>query len=40
MGALTSKVGRESDALARAIGAVVEGLTFYDLANAAVAEIA
>jgi len=36
---LTSKVGRESDALARAIGAVVEGLTFYDLANAAVAEM-
>jgi len=35
---LTSKVGRESDALARAIGAVVEGLTFYDLANAAVAD--
>src|SRR2546429_9012051 len=38
-GTLTSKVGRESDALARAIGAVVEGLTFYDLANAAVAEM-
>ncbi len=28
-----------SDALARAFGAVVEGLTFYDLANAAVAEM-
>ena len=38
-GALISKVGKESDALARAIGAVVEGLTFYDLANAAVAEM-
>jgi hypothetical protein len=36
---LTSKVGRDSDALGRAIGAVVEGLTFYDLANAAVAEM-
>ena len=36
---MTSKGGRESDALARAIGAVVEGLTFYDLANAAVAEM-
>ena len=36
---MTSKVGRESDALARAIGAVIEGLTFYDLANAAVAEM-
>ncbi len=38
-GALTSKGGRESDALARAIGAVVEGLTFYDLAHVAVAEM-
>src|SRR3989440_7696933 len=38
-GTLTSKVGRESDVLARAIGAVVEGLTFYDLANAAGAEM-
>jgi rubrerythrin len=36
---LTSKGGKESDALARAIGAVVEGLTFYDLAHAAVAEM-
>ena len=36
---MTSKGGKESDALARAIGAVVEGLTFYDLANAAVAEM-
>jgi len=36
---LTSKGGHESGALARAIGAVVEGLTFYDLANAAVAEV-
>ncbi len=36
---MTSKGGKDSDALARAIGAVVEGLTFYDLANAAVAEM-
>ena len=36
---MTSKEWKESDALARAIGAVVEGLTFYDLANAAVAEM-
>lgn len=36
---MTSKGGKESDALARAIGAVVEGMTFYDLANAAVAEV-
>lgn len=36
---MTSKVGRETDALGRAIGAVLEGLTFYDLANAAVAEM-
>ncbi len=36
---MTSKGGHESGALARAIGAVVEGLTFYDLANAAVAEV-
>jgi len=36
---VTSKLGGESDVLARAIGAVVEGLTFYDLANAAVAEM-
>lgn len=36
---MTSMGGKESDALSRAIGAVVEGLTFYDLANAAVAEM-
>jgi len=36
---LTSKGGKESDALARAFGALVEGLTFYDLANVAVAEM-
>ncbi|MCI4371097.1 MAG: hypothetical protein L3J78_00425 [Thermoplasmata archaeon] len=36
---MTTKVGKEADALARAIGAVVEGVTFYDLANAAVAEM-
>src|SRR5213596_2671220 len=36
---LTLKVGKGSDALVRALGAVVEGLTFYDLANAAVAEM-
>lgn len=36
---MTSKGGKASDALARAIGAVVEGLTFYDLANTAVAEV-
>ncbi|MGI0149262.1 MAG: rubredoxin-like domain-containing protein, partial [Thermoplasmata archaeon] len=36
---MTSKVGKESDALGRAIGAVLEGLRFYDLANAAVAEM-
>ena len=36
---MTGKVGREADALGRAIGAVLEGLTFYDLANAAVAEM-
>lgn len=36
---MTAKGGKESDALARAIGAVVEGLTFYDLANVAVAEV-
>src|SRR5207247_352540 len=36
---LTLKVGKDSDALVRALGAVVEGLTFYDLANAAVAEM-
>jgi len=36
---LTSKGGKDSDALARALGAVVEGITFYDLANAAVAEM-
>src|SRR5437660_9237438 len=36
-GTLTSKVGKESDALARASGAVVGGLTCYDLASAAVA---
>ena len=28
---MTSKGGKESDALARAFGALVEGLTFYDL---------
>jgi len=38
-GYLTSKGGKESDALARAFGALVEGLTFYDLANVAVAEM-
>jgi predicted Zn-ribbon and HTH transcriptional regulator len=36
---VTSKGGKESDALARAVGAIVEGLTFYDLANSAVAEV-
>ena len=36
---MTSKGGKESDALGRAIGAVVEGLTFYDLAHVAVAEM-
>src|SRR6266550_658781 len=36
---LTLKVGKDSEALVRALGAVVEGLTFYDLANAAVAEV-
>ncbi|HWM50401.1 MAG TPA: hypothetical protein VNO76_03530 [Thermoplasmata archaeon] len=36
---MTSKGGKDSDALARALGAVVEGITFYDLANAAVAEM-
>lgn len=36
---MTSTTGRESDALGRAIGTVLEGLTFYDLANAAVAEM-
>jgi hypothetical protein len=36
---LTSKGGKESDALARALGAVLEGVTFYDLAHAAVAEM-
>src|SRR5438094_5731686 len=36
---LTWKVGKDSDALVRPLGAVVEGLTFYDLANAAVAEM-
>jgi hypothetical protein len=36
---LTSKTGGESDALSRAIGVVLEGLTFYDLANVAVAEM-
>ncbi len=36
---MTSKGGKESDALARAVGAIVEGLRFYDLANAAVAEV-
>ncbi len=36
---MTSKGGKESGALARAIGAVVEGLTFYDLAHVAVAEM-
>ena len=36
---MTSKGGKESDALARAFGALVEGLTFYDLANVAVAEM-
>lgn len=38
-GAVTSKVGRGSDALAKAIGATLEGLTFYDLANAVAAEV-
>jgi len=38
-GYLTSKGGKESDALARAFGVLVEGLTFYDLANVAVAEM-
>lgn len=36
---MTSKVGREADSLGRAIGAILEGLSFYDLANAAVAEM-
>ena len=36
---MTSKGGKESDVLGRALGAVLEGLTFYDLANAAVAEM-
>lgn len=36
---MTSKGGKESDALARAIGAVVEGITFYDLGHVAVAEV-
>jgi len=36
---VTSKGGKESDALARAVGAIMEGLRFYDLANAAVAEV-
>ncbi|TLZ43354.1 MAG: hypothetical protein E6K19_07435 [Methanobacteriota archaeon] len=36
---LTSKLGGEADALAKAVGAIVEGLTFYDLANVAVAEM-
>ena len=36
---MTSKGGKESDALARVIGAVVEGVTFYDLAHVAVAEM-
>jgi hypothetical protein len=36
---VTSKLGGEADALAKAVGAIVEGLTFYDLANVAVAEM-
>ena len=36
---MTSKGRKESAAIARALGAIVEGLTFYDLANAAVAEV-
>ena len=36
---MTSRGGTESETLARAIGAVVEGITFYDLANVAVAEV-
>ncbi|HEX9340882.1 MAG TPA: hypothetical protein VF992_06910 [Thermoplasmata archaeon] len=36
---MTSTGGKASEALARAIGALVEGVTFYDLANAAVAEV-
>ena len=36
---MVSKGGKEADALGRAIGAVLEALTFYDLANAAVAEM-
>ena len=35
---MTSKGRKESDALGRALGAVVEGVTFYDLAHIAVAE--
>src|SRR3989304_3252855 len=35
---MTSRRGSEPDALARAVGTVLEGLTFYDLANAVVAE--
>jgi len=36
---MTSRRGSEPDALARAVGTVLEGLTFYDLANAVVAEV-
>jgi len=36
---LTSTGGKASEAVARAIGALVEGVTFYDLANIAVAEM-
>jgi len=36
---VTSKGGSEPGALARAFGTVLEGLTFYDLANAVTAEV-
>ena len=36
---MTSTGGKASEAVARAIGALVEGVTFYDLANIAVAEM-
>lgn len=36
---MTSKGGREPGALAWAFGTVLEGLTFYDLANAVAAEV-
>ena len=36
---VTLKPRGEADALAKAVGAILEGLTFYDLANVAVAEM-